>query len=140
MPSSRRWSRRASNTRSSSTTAPRTASSTGSRRSSRKPPRTPGNARSTSSSATRARRSPFAGGLGRLDVQDLVLQRPARRGYLDDLALLAADDGAADGRLVRQLLLRRVGLRGADDPVLDRLVGVHVLQADLRTDRDRVGR
>src|SRR5919106_58783 len=110
--------------------ARRTASSTASRRSSPRPPRTPGGGRSSSSSAT------ADSALRGLDVEDLVLQGSSGRGHLDDLALLPADDRAADGRLVRELLLSRIGLGGADDPVLDRLVRVHVLQAHARPDAD----
>ena len=61
------------------------------------------------------------GSLRRLDVHDLELQRAARRGDLDRLALLLAHDRLADGRLVRQLVLGGVRLGGADDVVLDRL-------------------
>src|SRR5215203_5297746 len=73
--------------------------------------------------------------LGGLDVHDLELEGAARCGYLDRLALLLADDRLADRRLVRELRLRRVGLRGADDHVLDRLVRVDVLESHLGADR-----
>src|SRR3954452_8073219 len=74
-----------------------------------------------------------------LDVEDLELQRPARRRDLDRLALLVAEDRAADGRLLRELVLRRVRFGGADDVVLDGLVRVDVLQAHVRPDRDDIG-
>src|SRR5437763_4420639 len=76
---------------------------------------------------------------GGLDVHDLELDRPARRGDVDGLALLLAHDRLADRRLVRELVLRRIGLGGADDVVLDRLVRLHVAQAHLRPDRDLPG-
>ena len=50
------------------------------------------------------------------------------------------DDRLADRRLVRELVLGRVGLGRADDVVLDRLLGVDVAQANVRADRDDVGR
>src|SRR5436190_20249041 len=71
---------------------------------------------------------------GPFDLDDLELERSARRGDLDGLALLVADDGLADGRLVRQLVRARVGLRRADDVVLDRLLRGNVPQLDLRAD------
>src|SRR5712692_4638715 len=77
-------------------------------------------------------------GLSSLDVQDLELERAARGRHLDDLALLLAQDRLADGRLVRELALRRVRLRRADDVVLNGLVRVHVLQLHVRADRDDV--
>ena len=64
---------------------------------------------------TRERTVPRARGLGGFDVDDLVLQGAVRRRDLDRLALLLADDRLADRRLVRELLLARVRLRGADD-------------------------
>ena len=79
------------------------------------------------SSWSRRSRGRISGGCRRLYVHDLVLQRAARSRDLDGLALLAADDRAADGRLVRELVLGRVGLGRADDEVLDRLVRVQVL-------------
>src|SRR4051794_543143 len=69
----------------------------------------------------------LSAGLRGLDLEDLELERAARCRDLDDLALLVAEDRLADRRLVRELVLRRVGLCGADDVVLDRLVRVHVL-------------
>src|SRR5438094_1011219 len=78
-------------------------------------------------------------GLRRLDVHDLELELAARGGDLDGVALLAAHDRLADRRLVRQLVLGGIGLGRADDAVLDGLVRVHVLQADLRPDRDLAG-
>ena len=76
--------------------------------------------------------------LSRLDFQDLELERSARGGDLHRLALLVADDGLADRRLVRELILRRVRLGRADDLVLDRLLSGDVAQPDLRADRDDV--
>ena len=76
----------------------------------------------------------------RLDVHDLELQRAARGRDLDDLALLAAENRLADRRLVREPVLGRVRLRRADDRVLDRLVRVHVLQADAGADADHIRR
>src|SRR6266536_2506962 len=75
---------------------------------------------------------------GGLYLEDLELHRPARSGDLDGLALLLPDDRLADGRLVRELVLGRVRLRGADDTVLDRLLRIEVAQLDLRADRDDV--
>src|ERR671937_514030 len=72
------------------------------------------------------------------DLEDLELHRAARGTDLHGLALLAADDRLADRRLVRELVLRRVRLGGADDPVLDRLLGRNIAQTDLRADRDDV--
>src|SRR5215471_6200383 len=79
------------------------------------------------------------GGLRRLDIHDLEPDRAAGRRDLDRLALLAAHDGAADGRLVRELVLRRVRLGRADDVVLDGLVGLDVPEPHLRADRDLAG-
>src|SRR5207245_5566333 len=99
------------------------------------PSSTPGRMWEWRSIIRRARRTSLRG----LDVQDLVLERSARRGDLDDLALLAAHDRLADRRLVRELVRRGIGLGRADDAVLDGLVRVHVLQADLRADGDLAG-
>src|SRR5436190_8664238 len=71
-------------------------------------------------------------------LEDLVLRGAAGRGDLDGLALLVADDGLADRRLVRELILRRVRFGRADDLVLDRLLSGDVAQPDLRADRDDV--
>src|SRR5262249_5752234 len=57
-----------------------------------------------------------------------------------DLTLLAADDRPADGRLVRELVLRWIGLGRADDVILERLLRVDVPQPDERSDGDDVGR
>src|SRR6266498_3026677 len=73
-----------------------------------------------------------------LDLEDLELEHAARCGDLDGLALLVADDGLADGGLVRELVLRRVRFRRADDVVLDRLLGGNVAQLDLRANGDDV--
>src|SRR6266516_1736509 len=70
-----------------------------------------------------------AGGLRRLDVHDLELERAARGRDLDGLALLAAHDRLAHRGLVRQLVLCRIRLGGADDVVLDGLVRLHVAEA-----------
>src|SRR5205814_7273265 len=51
---------------------------------------------------------------------------------------LFRSDRLADGRLVRELVLRRVRLRGADDAVLERLLRPDVPQANLGADRDDV--
>src|SRR5206468_635182 len=72
------------------------------------------------------------------DLQDLELRGAARGSHFDDVALLVAHDGLPDGGLVRELVLGRVRLGGADDVVLERLLRVHVPDADLRTDRDGV--
>src|SRR5262249_13600119 len=74
--------------------------------------------------------------LGSLDLEDLELERAARGGDLDHLALLPAEDRPADRRLVRELVLRWIRLGRADDPVLERLVGVDVPEPDRRADRD----
>src|SRR5215204_2950340 len=77
--------------------------------------------------------------LGGANLHDLVLQGLALgRRDLDGLALLLPEDCAADGRLVRELLLEGVRLRGTDDVVLDRLLGGDVTQPDLRSDDDDV--
>src|SRR5919198_195388 len=76
--------------------------------------------------------------LSRLDFQDLELERAAGCADLDGLALLLADDRLADRRLVRQLVLRGVGLGRADDVVLDRLLGRNVAELHLRADRDDI--
>ena len=55
---------------------------------------------------------------------------------LDGLALLVADDCLPHRRLVRELLLGRIGLGGADDVVLDGLLRVDVAEADDGADRD----
>jgi hypothetical protein len=47
-----------------------------------------------------------------------------------------AHDRLADGRLVRELVLRRIRLGRTDDVVLDRLVRADVAQPHLRADRD----
>jgi hypothetical protein len=78
--------------------------------------------------------------LGGLDLEDLELQRAARRGDLDGLALLVADDRLADRRLVRELVLGRVRLGGADDVVLDRLVRVMSRSAPSSRPRRRPSR
>src|SRR3954453_12102572 len=76
--------------------------------------------------------------LGCFDLEDLELHRAARGNDLDRLALLLADDRLADRRLVRELVLGRIRLGGADDAVLDRLLGVDVAQLHLGADRDDV--
>src|SRR5579884_208654 len=73
-----------------------------------------------------------------LDLHDLELEGAAGSLDLDDLALLLPHDRLADGRLVGELVLGGIGLRGADDVVLERLVRLHVAQADARADRDGV--
>src|SRR4051812_2294223 len=60
--------------------------------------------------------------LGRLDLRDLeLLLRPARNVDADDVAALVAEERLADRRLVRELLLRGVGLGRADDLELARV-------------------
>src|SRR5919201_3266534 len=76
--------------------------------------------------------------LSRLYLEDLELERAAGCADLDGLALLLADDRLAHGRLVRKLVLRRVGLGRADDVVLDRLLGRDIAKLHLRADRDDV--
>src|SRR5919108_226861 len=73
------------------------------------------------------------------DAEDLELEGATRRRHLHGLALLPAYDRLADGRLVRQPQLGRIGLGRADDLVLERLPGVDVAQAHQRADRDDVG-
>src|SRR5436190_9408051 len=73
-----------------------------------------------------------------LDLEDLVLHRPAGRGHLDRLPFLVADDRLAYRRLVRELVLRRVRLCRANDVVLDGFLGCHVTYLDLRADRNNV--
>src|SRR5919106_4133007 len=79
------------------------------------------NTRAASLRSSRAAGAP-SGLLGGFYIHDLVFQRPARGGHLDDLALLLAHDGLADGRLVRELVLGWIRFRGADDVVIDRLL------------------
>src|SRR5581483_11712910 len=86
----------------------------------------------------RWRRASAEGALRGLDLENLELEGAARGRHLDDLALLLAHDRLADRRLVRELLLGRVRLRGADDAVLDRLVRAHVPELHGRADRDDV--
>src|SRR5947207_5063354 len=92
-----------------------------------------------------ARRSSWPSDMGRdsksgFDLGDLELPRGTTRNrHGDDIAALATDQGLADGRLVGELVVRGIGLRGADDHVLDRLVGLLVLHVDRRPDRDRLG-
>ena len=56
-------------------------------------------------------------GSGRLDVHDLEPDGARRNRHLDRLALLVAEQRAADRRLVREPALGRVGLGGTDDLV-----------------------
>ena len=82
-----------------------------------------------SSSRDSARRA------SRFDLGDLQLARGAaghRHG--DDVAALVAEQGLADRRLVRELVRARVGLGGADQLELDRLVGLLVLDVDRDAD------
>src|SRR5215213_5097870 len=81
-----------------------------------------------------------AGGavLSGFDLEDLELHRAARSGDLDRLTLLLADDGFAYRRLVRELVLGRIGLGRTDDAVLDRLLRFEIAQPDSRADRDHV--
>src|ERR1041385_7373169 len=91
---------------------------------------------------TLATRGKTRGGSGAflrgLDFEDLELERAARGGDRHGLALLLADDRLADGRLVRQLVLRRIRLRRADDVVFEGLLRVDVAQLHVRADRDDV--
>ena len=67
-----------------------------------------------------ARRGPTTGARQAALISMILNLSCAARGRdLDGLALLAADDRLADGRLVRELLLGRVRLGRADDVVLD---------------------
>src|SRR5689334_20208802 len=75
------------------------------------------------------------GRLRRFDLEDLELELAARRSDLDRLALFLADDRLAHRRLVRELVLGGVGLGGADDVVLERLLRVDVPQLHVRADR-----
>src|SRR5205085_10320114 len=62
-----------------------------------------------------------------VDLGDLELARGAARDlHGDGLVALAADERAADGRLVGKPVLLRARLGGADDRVLDRLAGLFV--------------
>src|SRR5688572_12292097 len=73
------------------------------------------------------------------DAEDLELERGAAGcRHLDGLALLAAHDRLADGRLVREPQLRWIGLRRAHDVVLEGLAGVDVAEPHERADRDDV--
>src|SRR5207244_5337886 len=94
--------------------------------------------RSANRFGSMAAESKWPCGLSGFDLEDLELHRAARSGDLDGLALLLADDGLADGRLVRELVLRRVRLGRADDAVLERLLRADVSQAHLGTDRDNI--
>src|SRR3954451_12523830 len=77
--------------------------------------------------------------LSGVDLRDLQLAGGAlRHRHRDDVAALVADQGATDGRLVREALLGRVGLRRADDLELLRLVGLLVLDVDCDADRHSV--
>src|SRR5215207_3789122 len=73
-----------------------------------------------------------------LDLEDLELERSTRRGDRDGLALLLADDRLADRRLIRELVLRRIRFRRADDVVLDRLLRSDVPKLDLGADGNDV--
>src|SRR3954468_23498965 len=95
-------------------------------------------------SITRAVPRPFlrrlraqqAARLRRFDLEDLELELAARRSDLDGLALLLADDRLAHRRLVRQLVLRRVGLRRPDNVVRERLLRVDVAELPVCPGRD----
>src|SRR5262249_49384584 len=86
----------------------------------------------------RAQRAGLSSALSRLDLQDLELQRPARGCDLDGLALLLPDDRLPHRRLVRQLVLSGIRLRGTNDVVLEGLLRVDVTEPDLGADRDHV--
>src|SRR5581483_686614 len=73
-----------------------------------------------------------------LDLEDLVLHRATWSRDLDGLALFVADDRLADGRLIGELVLGWIRLRGADDVVLDGLLGAPVAQLHLGADRDDI--
>ena len=76
------------------------------------------------------RSATWLGSLRRCDVEDLVLQRAARRRRpRRSRSLLLADDRLAHRRLVRELELRGVRLGRADDEVLVRPLGVDVAEA-----------
>src|SRR5450759_2161381 len=73
------------------------------------------------------------------DREDGVLEHPAgRQRDRDRLALLAADDSLADGRLVADLHVAGIGLRRADHLVDVYLAALSVLEFDLAAERDLV--
>src|SRR4051812_24935319 len=75
-----------------------------------------------------------------VDLRDLELALgTAGHRHLDDLAALVAQQRLANGRLVGELHVGRLGLGGADDRVLDRLSRLLVLDVDDRADPDEVG-
>src|SRR5207342_176509 len=84
-------------------------------------------------------RAQTPGASGGLDVHDLEADRPSRHRHLDRLALLVADEGAADRRLVREAGVGRIGLGRADDLVRVDVAVVDILHADARADRHHVG-
>src|SRR3954454_18115490 len=78
-------------------------------------------------------------GASGFDLRDLQLARAAaRQRDAHDLVALSAHQRLADRRLVRELRLGRVRLGRADDPVLDRLLGLLVLDVHRRPDADHV--
>ena len=75
-----------------------------------------------------------------LDLGDFeFLLRPARDLDGDDVVALVADQRFADRRLVRELVLERVGLGRADDLEFLRVAGLLVLDVDDRAELDLVG-
>src|SRR5262245_20626499 len=64
------------------------------------------------------------------DLHDLVGLRPVRRGHLDGVADLLADDGAGERRGDGQALGAHVGLVGTDDLVAVLFLGVLVDDGD----------
>src|SRR5512144_3279439 len=89
--------------------------------------------------APRSRRGAYWA-LSGLDLGDLeLLLGAARRLDRDDLVPLAADQRLADRRLVRELVLQRVRLGGADDLELLGLARLVVLDVDDGADTDDLG-
>src|SRR5690242_21965663 len=84
--------------------------------------------------ATKDMRARPRGRSGRLDVHDLEADGAGGRRHLDRLALLVPEQGAADGGLVREPAVGRVGLGRADDLVRVHVAVVDVLHPDARAD------
>src|SRR6185295_18590245 len=79
-------------------------------------------------------------GSGRLNFRDFeFFLRAARDFDRDHVIALAADQGFADRRLIREFVLERVGLGRADDLKFLRVAGFLVFDVDDRADGDLVG-